>query len=116
MSYQKYYENGWQNSQSGGTPITAEALNHMEEGVAEVSAAVEHSVIVLELSAFSSLPRTVNDSRITESHVLFHAELGTPSAQTGDWTVTTADGSVTISGGISGSTTLKLVLGKAAEI
>jgi hypothetical protein len=37
-------------------------------------------------------------------------ELGTPSAQTGDWTVTTDTDSVTISGTISGSTTVKLVL------
>jgi hypothetical protein len=115
MSYQKYYPNGWQNGKAGNTPITAEALYHMEEGVAAVSAAVEHSVIVLELSAFSSLPQTANDSRITENHVLLHAELGTPSAQTGDWDVTTSDGSVTVSGDIAGSTGLRLVLGKAEE-
>jgi hypothetical protein len=115
MSYQKYYPNGWQNGNAGNTPITAEALNHMEDGLQEFSSVAEHAVLVIEVPAFSSLPQTVNDSRITEAHVLFQAELGTPSAQTGDWTVNTADGSVTVSGSISGSTTLKLVLGKGEE-
>lgn len=43
--------------------------------------------------------------------VVIDSTLGTPSAQTGDWTVTTAANSVTIAGSISGSTTLTLVLG-----
>lgn len=34
MAYSKYYSNGWQSGEAGGTPITPEALNHMEEGIA----------------------------------------------------------------------------------
>lgn len=34
MSYEKYYPGGWQSGESGGTPITPEALNHMENGIA----------------------------------------------------------------------------------
>ena len=33
MSYEKYYPGGWQSGESGGTPITPEALNHMEDGI-----------------------------------------------------------------------------------
>lgn len=33
MSYEKYYPGGWQSGESGGTPITPEALNHMEAGI-----------------------------------------------------------------------------------
>lgn len=33
MSYERYYPNGWQSGQSGGTPITPEALNHIEDGL-----------------------------------------------------------------------------------
>lgn len=33
MSYKPYYENGWKSGEEGGTPITPEALNHMEEGI-----------------------------------------------------------------------------------
>lgn len=33
MSYEKYYPGGWQSGETGGTPITPEALNHMENGI-----------------------------------------------------------------------------------
>ena len=33
MAYQKYYSS-WEDSPSNNTPITADALNHMEEGIA----------------------------------------------------------------------------------
>ena len=34
--YESYYENGWQNGEDGNTPLTAEALNHMEEGLKNI--------------------------------------------------------------------------------
>lgn len=34
MSYKPYYEGGWQSGESGGTPITPEALTHMDDGIA----------------------------------------------------------------------------------
>ena len=33
MSYSRYYENGWADGESGGTPITAAAMNHIEDGL-----------------------------------------------------------------------------------
>lgn len=33
MSYERFYPNGWQSGETGGTPITPEALNHMEKGI-----------------------------------------------------------------------------------
>ena len=73
------------------------------------------SVLVLSVSSFSSLPKTVTNSNITSDMVVLKAELGTPSAQTADWTVTTSNGSLQITGtsAISGSTTLKLYLMKS---
>ena len=71
------------------------------------------STLVISVASFSSLPQTVSNSAITANHVCTKAELGTPSAQTGDWTVTTSDGSLTLSGSISGSTTAKLYLAVA---
>lgn len=44
MAYTPYYNGGWKIGVSGGTPIAAAALNHMEEGIA---AAVTLSDIVL---------------------------------------------------------------------
>lgn len=61
-------------------------------------------------SSFSSLPVTITDSNITADHVVVNSVLSNPSAQTGDWTVTTAAGSLTIAGSISGSTTVTLYL------
>lgn len=37
MSYEKFYPNGWQSGPTGGTPITPEALNHMEQGIADAA-------------------------------------------------------------------------------
>ena len=33
MSYTPYYPTGWLNGETGNTPITPEALNHMDEGI-----------------------------------------------------------------------------------
>src|SRR5690606_38355516 len=38
MPYQPYYPGGWQPGPGGGTPITADALNHMETQYHAVSA------------------------------------------------------------------------------
>lgn len=73
----------------------------------------EDKPLWLDCGTVSSLPKTVSNAKITAAMVCSHAELGTPSAQTSDWTVTTAAGSVTISGSITGSTTLKMLLVKS---
>ena len=33
-SYNPYYSGGWQSGEEGGTPITPDALNHMDDGIA----------------------------------------------------------------------------------
>ena len=65
---------------------------------------------VVSIASFSSLPKTVTDSNITSDMVVVESEIGTPNAMLSNWTWTTSNGSVTISGTISGSTTLKLYL------
>ena len=77
----------------------------------QVAAAVDASkVLQIDIAAFSSLPQTVTNASITEDMVVVNSVLGTPSAQTGTWTVTTGAGTLTVSGSISGSTTLTLYL------
>lgn len=39
MAYTKYYSDGWKNNEDGNTPITAAALNHMENGIVTANAA-----------------------------------------------------------------------------
>jgi len=69
--------------------------------------------LVIDCGTVSTLPKTVTDASIEDDMVVLNSEIGTPSAQTGDWTVTTSAGSLTVSGTISGSTTLKLYLMKS---
>lgn len=65
-------------------------------------------------SSFSALPQTITNANITSNHVVINSVLSNPSAQTDDWTVTTSNGSLSISGSISGSTTITLYLMRGA--
>ena len=67
-------------------------------------------VLVVTKTSVSSLSTTISDSNITANHVVIHSVLSNPSAQTSDWTVTTANGSATIEGSISGTTNITLYL------
>ena len=69
-----------------------------------------YKCVVVTSSSFSSLPQTLSNANLTASHVVINSVLSNPSAQTGDWTVTTSSGSLSISGSISGSTTITLYL------
>ena len=88
--------------------ISPAVLNSFVKGKVDVL-----PTLVLSVDSFSSLPQTVTNANITSDMVVVNSVLGTPSAQTGDWTITTANGSLTIAGNISGSTTLTLYLMKS---
>lgn len=88
------------------------AVDSLAETAAE-SAAELREALVITVESFSSLPQTVSNADITSDMVVVNSVLGTPSAQTGDWTVTTSDGSLTVAGDISGSTSLTLYLMKS---
>lgn len=82
-------------------------------GTADLSAAVDAVKLLVVSGTISESNRTISNAGITADMVVANAVIGTPSAQAGDWTVTTAAGSVTISGSISGSTTVTLYLALA---
>ena len=67
-------------------------------------------VLKVTKSSVSSLSTTISNGNITANMECIHSVLSNPSAQTGDWTVTTSDGSVQISGSISGTTNITLYL------
>lgn len=71
---------------------------------------IDLKCLVINAASISSLPATLNNSLITSNHVVVNSYLSNPGAQTGDWTVTTSNGSLTISGDISGSTSVTLYL------
>lgn len=68
-----------------------------------------YPVYVKTISAVSSLPQTVNDANITSDMVAINAEYSSASAYV-NATVTTVNGSVTISGTLSGTTDITLYL------
>ncbi len=37
MAYTRYYPNGWKNGAAGGTPITPAALDHIEDGILNIT-------------------------------------------------------------------------------
>ena len=82
-------------------------------GVLRTGTLASTDAITVNIASFNSLPQTVSDASITADHVAVHCELGTPTAMTGDWTITTSAGSLTVSGTMTGSTTLQLVLVKS---
>lgn len=88
------------------------SVESLAETVAE-TVAETREVLVVTIASFSSLPHTITNANITSDMVVVNFVLGTPSAQTGDWTVTTADGSATITGSISSETSLTLYLMKS---
>lgn len=75
----------------------------------------EAKVLIVSTGTVSSLPTTITDSNITSDMVVINKydAVGTPSMQGSDLTVTTADGSATISGTLNGSTNITLYLMKS---
>jgi hypothetical protein len=91
-----------------------EAINEVKgETTSLNTAAVKLETLIVSISSVSSLPVTANNSDIESDMVVINSELSDPSAQISDWTVTTASGSLTVSGSISGTTNIKLYLTKS---
>lgn len=70
-------------------------------------------LLEVNVPSFNALPQTITNSDIEEDMKVVESVLSNPTAQTGDWTVTTLNGSLTISGSISGTTTATLYLMKS---
>lgn len=75
----------------------------------KVATATEAKVLIINVPSFSSLPQIVTDSRITADMVLIGWDV-IKSVMLSGWDVTPANGSVTITGSISGTTALTLYL------
>ena len=69
---------------------------------------IDKRIVYVNCGTISSLNTTITNDQITERHVVISAVFGNPSAHASDWTVTTANGSFTISGTLNGTTTLNL--------
>jgi hypothetical protein len=80
---------------------------------ANATAIAKCETLVVSVASFSALPQTITNANIDDDMVVVNSVLSNPSAQTGDWTVATSSGSLTISGSISGTTTATLYLMKS---
>lgn len=78
-----------------------------------VDSLVKDRVLEVTLSSVSSLPQTISNASVESDMVVVNSTLSNPAAQTGDWTVTTSSGSLTLSGNISGTTNITLYLMKS---
>lgn len=74
-----------------------------------------NGVVDVVITGISSLPVTISNSKISVYHVPTYWYLTNPGAQSEEWTITTADGSLTISGTINGTTNLRLELVKQSS-
>ena len=98
-----------------GAPSSSDvfAIDNGTETLKLPANVIAQPVLKLTRASFSALPITITNSAITSDMVVVNSELGTPSAQTGYWTITTSNGSLTVAGSISGSTTLTLYLARS---
>lgn len=121
--YQGLDGNGTINSVNGISPsgsstsitIYGNNINMTSSDSTTLSTAIEkREVYVLTTGNFSALPFTYptsgTDSKIESDMVVVKSYLSTPSAQGSDWTVSTASGSLTITGTYSGTTETNITL------
>ena len=71
MAYTPYYTGGWQSGEEGGTPITPDALNHMETGIEDAHTAIAQSMAVINPGGLSNNQRYLpaNLGTITASNI-----------------------------------------------
>ena len=76
----------------------------------KIDAAFGRNNLFISISNLSSLPHTVSNSKITANHRVVNAVFSNTAAAPSDWSYSTAAGSVTLSGTISGTTNVYLCL------
>ena len=73
------------------------------------------SLIMVDCGTITTLPVTITDSRIKANHIVIAVDASNKYGVAGDWTVTTSDGSLTISGlVVAASVAIKLYLAEVA--
>ena len=76
--------------------------------------ALENKILTLTVGAFSSLPQTINNSKITADMVVLDCSFGNPSAITSDIEWATSAGQLRIVGSMDGTTTATITLGRTS--
>ena len=109
MAYllQKNQKKSAENANAYTDKVVAEEITPAIEANASAILRTCHDVVDVTLPSVSSSRRTFTANLITADHELIQngfAYLSNPSAAGSDLTLTTADGSITVSGTLSGTT------------
>lgn len=91
----------------GGEDVNVLTLNGNSD---KIDTAFGRNNVFLTISNLSALPYTATSSKITANHRVVNCILSNTAAQPSDWSYSTTAGSVTISGTISGTSTVYLCL------
>ena len=85
----------------------------LNDNMDTIDAAVVNMNLMITVPSIVALPYTITNSKITANHQIVMSVLSNPVAMQGDeWTYTTAEGSVTISGTIIAPTDITMYLMK----
>lgn len=89
-------------------------ISGLTTSVNQFNASLAKTEVLIVTATISSLPSTISNSNIETDMVCLKLDLSNPAAQISDWiTNTDTAGKVTISGSISGTTTITLYLMKS---
>lgn len=93
--------------------ITADGVTYdIKDTVAR--AAMQNNVLTLTIGAFSTMPQTIYDGRITADMVVLSCTFGNPLAIASDITWATGAGYIQLNGTLSNTTTAVITLGKSS--
>lgn len=81
---------------------------------AAARAALENNVLTLTIGAFSTMPQTIYDGRITADMVVLSCTFGNPRATASDITWATGAGYIQLNGMLTDTTTAVITLGKSS--
>ena len=82
----------------------------LNENFDKIDAAFGRNNLYVSLSSVNALPYTYSNAKITAKHRVVNMVLSNTAAQQSDWSYSSAAGSITISGTISGTTNIYLYL------
>ena len=91
------------------TTVDAE-IGDINDNMDTIDAAFGRNNLYVSISNLSALPYTISNSKITAKHRVVNMVLSNTAAQPSDWSYSSAAGSITISGTISGTTNVHLIL------
>lgn len=92
---------------AGGEDLLLSDINGNSD---KIDTVIGRNNVFISISNLSALPYTAGNSRITANHRVVNMVLSNAAAAPSDWTYTTTNGSVTLSGTISGTTNVFLYL------